>query len=98
MHLSTSSPPDRKAEQSGGLSVPIHLELSEAGSMTLNWLTDFTFNRVELHGTNNPVLLWFHHKKKKSHELDIIIISLGKDTTHTDIDVHVNHLCRLACL
>lgn len=56
-HLSTSSSPDSEGEECWGFVVSIHLELSEASGMALDRLTHFTFHRVELHGSNNTVLL-----------------------------------------
>lgn len=56
-HLPSSLASDSEAEQSRLLCIPLHLELGKAGSMAFNGLRNLSVNRVELHGSNHPILL-----------------------------------------
>lgn len=51
-----------KAEQSWLLSVTLHLELRKPSSMSFNWLRHLPVYWVQLHGSDNTVLL-----KKRGH-------------------------------
>lgn len=48
---------DSEAEQSRLLSVSLHLELCEPGGVSLDGLRHLSVHRVELHGSDNAVLL-----------------------------------------
>lgn len=56
-YFSSRLSPNGETEQSGLFGVALHLELSEACSVPFNGLGHLPVHRVQLHGSNNTVLL-----------------------------------------
>ena len=58
-HLSTLCAPHGKCEEVWFLRIASRFKSGKCGSVALNWLTNFPFHRVELHGSYDSVLLQF---------------------------------------
>jgi len=57
-YLSTLSVSDGKAQQIGWLRISFEFDLGKCSGMSFNWLTYFPLNGIQLHSSDNPILLY----------------------------------------
>ena len=56
-HLASLGAPNCKAKESRKLRISLHLKLRKGSSVSLDGLAHFALDRVELHGSDDTILL-----------------------------------------